>query len=52
MKYKLNWNRDVDVTDDDFILNLFGNENIIQEKLLKFKIKTNYSPCTSMLEAP
>ncbi len=26
---------------DDFILNLFGNENIIQEKLLKFKIKTN-----------
>jgi len=22
MKYKLNWNRDVDVTDDDFILNL------------------------------
>ena len=22
MAYKLNWNRDVDVTDDDFILNL------------------------------
>ena len=22
MRYKLNWNRDVDVTDDEFILNL------------------------------
>ena len=22
MKYKLNWNKDVDVTDDEFILNL------------------------------